>query len=126
MTSFAPDSATYRAVAALRSFSAMVLSVCAIMRYDRPRRARITVTRVAMIRADPCSPASRADSFAHTDSLPLIMMALLGARAAGRHGNRLGRADAERAHARQTGRVGEVVLQGDRLAGHRGGPHVPR
>src|SRR5436309_8902953 len=79
-----------------------------------------------MIRADPCSPPSLG-SLPSFIGLPLVIIgALLRARTAARHRDRLARADAESAGPRQARAVGEIVLEGDRLARDRSVPDVQR
>src|SRR5882762_4268412 len=79
-----------------------------------------------MIRAEPCSPLPLWTSRLRMGPIPLIMVALLWTRPAGRHGDRLRRADAEGAGTGQANGVREVVLERDRLPRHRGVPDVER
>src|SRR5436309_2873707 len=111
------------AAAELRSFSAMVFSVCAIIRYDSPSRLRITVTSAARMRAEPSSPRRRPVSVrgAFVCGVMRVPMVLMAPPLRARHDRHV-REDAELAGPGHGRGVMEGVLDGDQLAGP-GGVH---
>src|SRR5258706_15437733 len=94
----------------------MVFSVWAIIRYEMPRRLRITVTRVAMMSAEPCSSLRpSAVRLIMVRSLPFMVDPLRPDR------ERQVRRNVDRADSAGVARVAEVVLDRDQLAGREAG-----